>query len=205
MVYHEINTIFVQITKTASTSIHNLLGNERELTLPLVHKRYDKSVEDEMINRLDVSNYYSFSVVRNPYDRYVSSYFFMKKIYNWNKTFDETLDELISKFPNWWDNTFILLRPQWWFVCNRNTYDIQVDEIYRYETIGDDWSTIANKINTNNPTANISTTLPMLNITPNRDNWETYYTGTIGQQRAQKVEQIYNKDFEVFNYNKLVF
>ncbi len=74
MVYDHINTIFVQVTKTASTSIHNLLADERQLTLPMTHLRYSKCVADEAINSLDVSNYYSFSVVRNPYDRAVSSY-----------------------------------------------------------------------------------------------------------------------------------
>jgi hypothetical protein len=205
MVYHDIQTVFVQITKTASSSVHSLLGNERELSLPLLHLRYNKAVSDELINGLDVSNYYNFSTVRNPYDRYVSSYFFMKKIYNWNRDFDENLDELLNKPQNWWDNTFILLRPQWWFVCNHDTYEIEVDEIYKYETINSDWPTIANKINTLNPGANISTTLPTVNVTPGRESWETYYTGTLGEQRAKKVEQLYNKDFEVFNYSKLIF
>jgi hypothetical protein len=205
MVYHDIQTVFVQITKTASSSVHSLLGNERELSLPLLHLRYNKAVSDELINGLDVSNYYNFSTVRNPYDRYVSSYFFMKKIYNWNRDFDENLDELLNKPQNWWDNTFILLRPQWWFVCNHDTYEIEVDEIYKYETINSDWPTIANKINTLNPGANISTTLPTVNVTHGRESWETYYTGTLGEQRAKKVEQLYNKDFEVFNYSKLIF
>ena len=95
MVYDHINTIFVQVTKTASTSIHNLLADERQLTLPMTHLRYSKCVADEAINGLDVSNYYSFSVVRNPYDRYISSYFFMRQIFNWNKSFDENLDEFV--------------------------------------------------------------------------------------------------------------
>ena len=58
MVYHDIQTVFVQITKTASSSVHSLLGNERELSLPLLHLRYNKAVSDELINGLDVSNYY---------------------------------------------------------------------------------------------------------------------------------------------------
>ena len=173
MVYDHINTIFVQVTKTASTSIHNLLADERQLTLPMTHLRYSKCVFDEALNGHDVSNYYSFSVVRNPYDRYISSFFFMKQIYNWNRSFDENLDELLNKPKNWWDNTFILLRPQWWFVCNHDTYAIEVDEIYKYETINTDWPSIANKINTTNPGADISTTLPTLNTTSNRDEWES--------------------------------
>jgi len=171
----------------------------------MTHLRYSKCVFDEAINGIDVSHYYSFSVVRNPYDRYISSYFFMKQIYNWNRSFDENLDELLNKPQNWWDNTFILLRPQWWFVCNHDTYAVEVDEIYKYETINTDWSTIADKINLANPEANISTTLPTLNTTSNRNEWENYYTGSLGQERAEKVEQLYDKDFELFNYTKLTF
>lgn len=205
MVYHDIQTVFVQITKTASSSVHSLLANERELSLPLVHLRYSKAVSDELTNGLDVSKYYNFSTVRNPYDRYVSSYFFMKQIYNWNRDFDETLDELLNKPQNWWDNTFILLRPQWWFVCNHDTYAVEVDEIYKYETINSDWPAIANKINTTNPGATILTTLPTVNVTSGRESWESYYTGSLGQERAEKVEQLYAKDFEIFNYTKLTF
>lgn len=205
MVYDHINTVFVQVTKTASTSIHNLIATERQLSLPMTHLRYSKCVADEAINGKDVSNYYSFSVVRNPYDRYISSYFFMRQIYNWDRTFDSNLDELINKPENWWDNTFILLRPQWYFVCNHSSYVVDVDEIYKYETINTDWADIADKINLANPEANILRTLPTLNTTLNRSGWEDYYTGSLGQERAQKVEQLYNKDFEIFNYSKLVF
>lgn len=205
MVYNHINTIFVQVTKTASTSIHNLLADERQLTLPMTHLRYSKCVSDEAINGNDVSGYYSFSVVRNPYDRYISSFSFMEQIYNWDKDFDQTLDMLLDIPTNWWENTFILLRPQWWFICNHSTYAIEVDEIYKYETINTDWASIAGKINTANPGADISTTLPTLNTTSNRDEWENYYTGSLGQERAEKVEQLYNKDFEIFNYTKLTF
>jgi hypothetical protein len=205
MVYNQINTIFVQVTKTASNSIHNLLANEIQLSVPLVHKPYRMSVRDESLYGRDVSNYYNFSVVRNPYDRYVSSYTFTTSIDYWELTFDETLDFLINAAPNWWDNCPSVMRPQWWYLCDPDTYAIEVDEIYKFETINSDWSTIANKINTANPGANISTSLPTLNTTPDRDSWETYYTGSLGQERAQKVELLYAKDFEVFNYDKLVF
>ena len=126
-----------------------------------------------------------------------------KKIDKFSK--NENLDELLNKPQNWWDNTFILLRPQWWFVCNHDTYAVEVDEIYTYETINTDWSTIADKINLANPEANITATLPTLNTTSNRDEWESYYTGSLGQERAEKVEQLYAKDFEIFNYTKLTF
>ena len=112
MVYDQINTIYVQVTKTASNSIHSLLANETQLSLGLPHKTYQMSVNDEAINGKDVSNYYSFAVVRNPYDRYVSSFTFMQSIYPWEKTFDETLDMLIAQMPDWWNRCFSVLRPQ---------------------------------------------------------------------------------------------
>jgi hypothetical protein len=90
-------------------------------------------------------------------------------------------------------------------VCNHDTYAVEVDEIYKYETINTDWPIIADKINLANPEANIPTTLPTLNTTLNRDEWESYYTGSLGQARAAKVEQLYDKDFELFNYTKLTF
>lgn len=206
MVYDQYKTIYIQVTRAASNSIHKILGNEIQLSLPLTHETYTSTVLSKAANGEDVSNYYSFAVVRNPYDRYVSGYTFLNNIHpGYNKSFDEFLDLMLSFLPNWWDNTFSLFRPQWWFICGEDQETILVNDLCRFETLSQDWVTIANTINTNNPGANISTTLESLNASTGRTSWETYFTGSLGQERAQKIDTLYDKDFQIFNYSKLTF
>ena len=208
MVYDQYNTIYIQVTRAASNSIHSLLANEIQSSLPLTHETYTSVVMSKAANGEDVSNYYSFAVVRNPYDRYVSGYTFLNNIhpgYANDKSFDEFLDLKLSFLPNWWENTFSLFRPQWWFLCGEDQETVLVDDLCRFETLSQDWATVANTINTNNPDANITTTLPSLNASTGRASCETYFTGSLGQERAEKIDTLYDKDFQIFNYSKLTF
>ena len=203
MVYEQHKTIYIQVTRTSSNSIHSLLGNEIQLSLPLTHETYTNTVLNKAANGEDVSNYYSFSTVRNPYDRFVSAYVFFTNIFPQSTlSFDESLDRLLNFLPDWWNNTFTLYRPQWYYICDEN-YNILVDDICRFENLESDWVNIANKINTNNPNSNISTTLPNLNGSVGRDEWMTYYEGEIGLERINKINTLYERDFEIFNYTKL--
>jgi hypothetical protein len=203
MVYEQHKTIYIQVTRTSSNSIHSLLGNEIQLSLPLTHETYTNAVLNKAANGEDVSNYYSFSTVRNPYDRFVSAYVFFTNIFPQSTlSFDESLDRLLNFLPDWWNNTFTLYRPQWYYICDEN-YNILVDDICRFENLESDWVNIANKINTNNPNSNISTTLPNLNGSVGRDEWMTYYEGEIGLERINKINTLYERDFNIFNYTKL--
>lgn len=206
MVYHHLETVYIQTTRVASNSIHKILATDLELTVPLEHKSYNTVIHDEALANNDITNYYSFSVVRNPYDRYVSAYTFLNNIHpGYGKTFDEFLDLMISFLPDFWNNTFSLFRPQWWFICGQDQETISIDNICRFETLASDWTATANTINSNNPDANIPTTLETLNPSTGRQAWETYFTGSLGQERAQKIDTLYDKDFQLFNYSKLTF
>lgn len=206
MVYHHLNTVFIQTTRAASNSIHSLLATNLQLTVPLEHRSYTTIVHDQTLENNDISNYYSFSVVRNPYDRYVSAYTYLDNISSgYEQTFDQFLDLMTSFLPDFWNNTYSLFRPQWWYVCDSDQETILLDNICHYETLTADWTTTANTINTNNPSASISTTLPTLNASTGRVSWETYFTGSLGQERAEKIDTLYDKDFEIFNYDKLTF
>jgi len=206
MVYDQYKTIYIQVTRAASNSIHRILANEIQSSLPLTHETYTNAVLSKAANGEDVSNYYSFAVVRNPYDRYVSGYTYLTNIHpGYNKSFDEFLDLMTSFIPDFWNNTFSLFRPQWWFICGEDQETVLVDDLCRFETLAQDWVTVANTINTNNPSANIPTVLESINGSTGRDAWETYFTGSLGQERAQKIDTLYSKDFQIFNYSKLTF
>ena len=97
-----LNLIFVRIPKNASTSVYKHLGHfnlvnkysvlfQKNLNQPLYKNWFDpthaKPYEIASILPVKCSDYYSFAIVRNPWDRFVSMYAFANKMQLW-KLFD---------------------------------------------------------------------------------------------------------------------
>lgn len=228
--YPKYKTLFIEITKNASTSIINLLseGQEQNPT----HSTYSmlKSMLD--FNGVDISEYYSFVISRNPYDRYCAGWEYMQEKMNWPLNFDETLEFLFDRVNRangepiktvdadgnpiaekvqsalngqlqyWWDDAPPLLWPQHAFIADGET--VHISNYFKLEELETNWSTIRTAIQTASGET-LPETLPVMNTRTNPSNWEAFYEGAEGQVRANKIEQLYDRDFELFGYNKLVF
>lgn len=71
--------IFTHITKTGGVSVHNALKSKCDFRN--TDRQHRKLVEDEKIilnidSKDTLDNYFKFCVVRNPWERYVSQYFY---------------------------------------------------------------------------------------------------------------------------------
>lgn len=150
--------------------------------------------------------YFKFSVVRNPWDRIVSSYEYsrMEKSY-WhsndgttkyklhvdyhtlkNKSFKECVDMLYHdrnslKHQSWF--------PQYYWISNNNPKDIKilVDKIFYYENLNNDYE--FNQIVPDLPKINISKRMSI--------DYRDYYTDDL----ISKVAEIYKTDIDLFKYN----
>lgn len=138
----------------------------------------------------------SYSVVRNPYDRLVSAYFYlknggrsyydksmMKKLepYKTFKQFVHNLDKFITE---------IHIKPQFLFVTDHDGETILVDHILKQETLNSDFTELQKKFGFR------VRDLDVVNHSNHNKDFEKYYDA----ETKRIVYQTYKRDFELFNY-----
>lgn len=193
------NFIFVHIPKNAGTTIEKTYG----LTKMCGHHRWS-SYLTHYPDKWET--YHSFAIVRNPYDRAVSSYrYARKKISYWhnaahpqkarygkhpdyetlkNASFEDAVDMIPTLKHQGWNS-------QHHYICDKNL-DMKVDRVIRMEKLSEQLSQLCAEWNI--PFKK----LPVINASQIDKNWEDYYTPKL----KQKVLDIYQSDFELFGYVK---
>lgn len=177
---------FIHIPKCAGNSMQSekWVGNKCHTT-----------VKDFIENNTWREDYFSWTFVRNPLDRLLSSYFWVKREkYVFKKWHDELRQEHcedFSTFVHWLNDANIeddvLLKPQHLHI----TYDgsIKVNFVGRFENLSEDWSYVTNKV------IGKKITLSHKNKTNHK-----HYTEYYNKELVEIVHSKYKKDFEVFNY-----
>ena len=189
--FDDLKCIFVHIPKAAGISINKaMFGN--------MGGTHTKLKDYQLIfNKKEFFGYYKFTFVRNPWDRLVSTYFFLKNggLHDKDRKWFE--DEL-SKFKdfedfvlNWLNEEniykWIHFVPQCEFITVNNK--VMVDDVFKLENINNDIKTISEKLN-------ISIDLGHENQNPNRKKYRDYYSA----KSQQIVNEVYKKDIELFGY-----
>ena len=143
-------------------------------------------------------NYYKFSFVRNPWDRVVSSYHYLKQGGNQTKRDMEFKDSVIEKYGTFesfimdylnhntiWSNK--LFWPQWFFLLDGKD-NLQVDFLGKFENIEGDFAVLAKKLN-------IELKIQKTNAST-RDGYKQYFS----EGAKLKISELYAKDISQFNY-----
>lgn len=140
-----------------------------------------------------LESYFKFAFVRNPFDRFVSEYFWRKARYQDGNigTFNG------QKLPSFNDFTLNLekysqpreehLFPQYKFIYEKQK--LQVDFIGRFESINEDFSYACKRLGRG------PLKLPHTQRTCHL-NYKSYYS----EKAKQSIYQRYKKDFLIFNY-----
>ena len=229
---HEKKIIFVHIPKCAGSSIEYFF-KKNNLRLDFVEEKIDfKSNEtnfsevvklhkgktqhlsasdiDKLLGNIKFKEYYKFSIVRNPYDRLVSYYFYIKKqkkpqldkihvdLVHSSSSFNEFIMKAIdipAMYPIF--NQYVYLSE------NYNNINKMIDYIGKFETLNRDFKTILRKSNfATSKLDKIKSSLgyskyqlPRIN-TSNRGKYQNYYNSEL----RQIVTQICRKDCELFGY-----
>ena len=145
-------------------------------------------------------DFFTFSFVRNPYDRLYSSYKFLQTG-GMNEHDKVAFQKYLSKFSDFEDfvlnglNNEIIYEiihfvPQSEFICNKNG-EILVDFVGRFENLNDDLNSISRKIKKE------------LALEHHNKNFKKDYKKIYNQEMKTKVYEVYKKDFVLFNYNFL--
>jgi len=193
MIFHKHKLIFTGIPKNASSSIHELLRNPTDR-----EHHHNSIIEDYAHNDVDLmESYTSFSITRNPYDRFISA---MRHIcrYEYEEGYVD-LNELVDKYLRSEEYPQIILVPQHRFVCFGNR--ILVDNILKYENLAKDWEEFATNYN---KTADfkVKTKLIHVNKGDNRGAWEEEIK-TLTQDNLDFINKRYDKDFLLFDYKMI--
>lgn len=183
--------IFIHIPKTAGSSISNvLLGGPRGNP----HAAYS---EYERINPRKFREYFKFAFVRNPWDRLVSSYFYLRDTDPRTQTWSLHERE-VARFPDfasfvrgWLSEANIRptvhLRPQHTFICDADLR-LRVDFVGRVETITEDFRAVCERLG-------VAAELQRTNQSNHRP-YAEYYTAEL----RERVAAVYADDIAIFGY-----
>jgi hypothetical protein len=213
------NLIVLMPPKTASNSIRTSLENQGVIfhkdnqKLPQIHLKLSEITNRYDINNLD--NYKIIQIVRNPYLRFVSSFFFQKKIIpnNYKVIFQNyNLEEfsthlLKSKKTNNFLESFY---GDTSFIYHQINNGISWGGSRFYET-QTSWNDLEKKINyfkleeISNNTNKIEelTNLPIGNLSHiNSQNLKLDYTSLITSKTKNIIIELFEEDFDNFGYEK---
>jgi len=145
------------------------------------------------------TGYFKFAFVRNPWDRLVSAFFYLKNKemrsnQHWAKKnlseFDD-FGEFVTRWvtrKNIW--SYVFFRPQYQFICLEGTQPA-VDFIGFYENLHSDFAAVCERINS-------SATLKEKNRNPLRvEDFREYYT----DETRDIVAEVYAEDIKMFGYS----
>ena len=174
----------LHIPKNAGTSMQKAIG-----TPSIGHKRFK-----------DLKGGKYFACVRNPYDRAVSVYWFMRKIqsnipFNLAATF-KNINEFWRDIPTARTSERVgLIDPQMDFLKEKggNGISPRIETVLRYETLADDWPAFA-----------LLHDLPPL---PHKNKSElrpaTHWREQLNKESIARIGELYADDFEHLNYERI--
>jgi LPS sulfotransferase NodH len=188
---HKCKCIYIHIPKVAGISIEESLFGEK-----VGHKKAIDYLDD---NKKLFEEYYSFSFVRNPYDRLVSAYIFLRDGGR-NDLDKQWADENLSEFNSFKDfvislDKLIMKRfhfyPQYLFLCDKDDRVI-VDYVGKYENLHEDFKHVCNVLGRD-------CELPHKNRTLKKSfDYREYYD----YEMKEIVYKCYKKDFDLFGYER---
>jgi hypothetical protein len=187
--------IFVHIPKCAGVSIcRSLFGNIVGHHLSIAEYR-------RIFSREEFSTYFKFAFVRNPWDRLVDAYYFLKAG-GWNERNKKWSERNLSAYENFssfvkmWVNPVNVkkyphFRPQRDFICIEGDNTPIVDFIGYFERLDQDFTYVSDRIG-------MSAELMHLNKTPSRgEDYKIYYDS----EMIEIVSDTYRDDIKILGYN----
>lgn len=185
------NCIFIHIPKTAGTAVASCIMDD-------VSRDHFPQYVYQQANREFFKKAFKFAFVRNPWDRAVSMYSYLKtkgvkgevdKYFNnlFNNEID-SFEKFISYLEEFGIDNFTLFQPQSFYLLDYKN-EIAVDFVGRVESIDADFSYIKRQLSLN---ANLEQKNKSM-----RNNYTEYYTPEL----INRLADLYWKDIKYFNYD----
>jgi chondroitin 4-sulfotransferase 11 len=186
--------LFIHIPKTGGDCLKKNLSRDENFI-----DNYHKKIK-RLRTQFKLHEYFKFAFVRNPWDRFVSAYFYLKEVQNnpnhewpsdiWksnviNNNFDTFSEFLESRL--WTSGRWFHFRPQYNFIINERNVDI--DFIGRFENLQEDFDKVCNHIG-----------LPTQKLVPTNTSKHKHYTEYYDNHGRRLIECYYKQDINYFGY-----
>ena len=179
MIIDDHKTIFIHIPKSAGTSIEEYFGNKSVRIQPNKHADI---YEVKWKFRNSYNNYRKFAIIRNPYDKMVSWYFYLRGILGEHHEVLE-FNEWVKNPLKFWhaDDPASYLKPQHEWIDD-------TVEIIKFENLNKELNNFFDK----------KIKLPIINKSKH-NHYSKYYNRT----SLDIIYDRYEKDFKKYNYKRL--
>lgn len=194
--YNDIyKVIFVHIPKNAGTSILSLFESSNE-----VYQTHVSYREYYSADRARFEKYSKFCISRNPYDRLVSAYHYLKQGGDGSNDiiYRDKHSGIFASFEVFVKSLSIehvygvtVLNPQWIYVYSIEKSMFMVDEVFKMEDMALFDEYLRN--------LGVNDLLAVKNKS-SRNSWQKYYNSDL----YRIVNELYRKDFDVFGYEMLL-
>lgn len=198
---HRKDFIFIHVPKTGGTTIEkamDLMGsrNGYGIIKNTAFQHFTSNEVKKLLGDKIFNSYDKISIVRNPYDRFISEYYWCQVEgigYKHQQSFDEFIDyvkDCVEKknfYETIYHDHFI---PQWMYICINdeitNKEKIAMDHLLRFENFDIIKEFFMNKYA----------------VSLEHHNHNLLNTGfQLNQDQKQRIYNIYKKDFEIFGYD----
>lgn len=213
MVSHKHKVIFMHISKCAGSSIEsafgidigdisgnnneNLFGWNFKNSLFLQHATPQELIDNGLIDLKTWNSYYKFIIIRNPYDRAVSDYFWLQKetgvrdsFFNFLEGKGKFEDVLTKKDSIKYRGDHLKKQIDYFSLNNQR---IVYDRVLRFEELA---------IGLNQVIEDLSLDYDFFKRKVNVNKKKvSHYSKFYNSKRKQKVNVIYKEDLDYFNYS----
>jgi hypothetical protein len=193
-----LNYVFVAVPKTASTTIHKMLGYLKDSSHEFLQHKYHYPIYKIIEENQGIDNFWKFGFTRNPWDRFYSSWLEFTTREDHLNTWSRDLTLEFSNFEEFclnfstskWAHE-IHFQPSTFYLYFNNK---QIDFIGRYENLKDDLSKIFFHVN-GKPLNDKK--IPITRKTNRSTDYRLYYKNN---QMINAIGDFYNSDLTNFNY-----
>lgn len=192
--FQETNSVFIHIPKTGGVSIISGLYGIKDFghrTMAYYQGYYGRKLR----------GMFTFCIVRNPWDRVVSAYEFLKRG-GLNQTDAEFGEDVIQRYTdfdsfvmNWLNEnslrSFVHFIPQTDFLHGLSSNQLRVAFVGRFEKLNDSYSHVAKLLKLPEHT------LPEKNVRTNKIHYSEYYN----EETKSHIANLYAQDIKNFGYS----